>query len=384
MHQLVMEKPDVNITARSEVTTLVATFNTHRQFASAAGIEPLPLTAPTPPQLSRAWMDGLDRIWIEYDCCNLRIMPRLIVVYVILALALQPSRALAQGPSQSVPSQSVSQTGGQGPIETRQFGRTENLTQQELHAAHGSFTAYLSLGHLELSRKRIFASVRAFRQAAILQPDNCEAHRQLAIDYFLLNQKVLFKQQIREALQANREDEQSYYLAGRFAYEVEKGFGLAADYFSKAIALDDSDYKAHYYLGLSCKSLGETSQAQQELERAGQLVTSRKVKYDLPFRSLSELFSEKNEPEKAWENAKKAIAVDPSSPENYYFCGKAEIAMGKIDIAAQSLQQSTLLDPTYAQPYYLLGQIYYKTGRRVLADEAYARFESLQKEYEGK
>jgi tetratricopeptide (TPR) repeat protein len=85
-----------------------------------------------------------------------------------------------------------------------------------------------------------------------------------AANYFLLNQKLLFRQTIQQAIQDNPRDERSYYLAGRFAYEVDERFSPAANYFSQAVALDDRDYKAHYYLGLTLKKLNRPADASED------------------------------------------------------------------------------------------------------------------------
>jgi tetratricopeptide (TPR) repeat protein len=320
--------------------------------------------------------------------CNFAAIPNamreLLIVCSVLTLTIRPPWLVAQSQPQNSPAQQDDLSKVQNLIERGQFESAESLVRQALQSGRDPFSAYLALGYLDLSRQRVYASTRAYREAQKLQPHYAEANRLLAVNYFLLNQKLLFKQEIQEAIQDNPRDEQSYYLAGRFAYEVDKRFDLAANYFSQAVALDEHDYKAHYYLGLSDKELNRPADAQREFERACALVTSLKVKYDLPFRSLAELFSEHLDQEQAWQYAEKAIAVDPRGTENYYLRGKAELAMDRVANAMQSLQEAASLDPTYAQPYYLLGRIYNRMGQNDRAAQAFARFQILQKEYDGK
>src|ERR1017187_9508128 len=131
-------------------------------------------------------------------------------------------------------------------IERGQFSQAEELLNQEIRDGSDLFSAYLLLAHLELRRGNTFASIRAYRQAEALQPQNGEVHRLLASNYFLLSQRVLFKGEIQKALAVDPADEQADYLAGRFSFEVEQNFAAAAQYLSKASRLNPADTKTGY------------------------------------------------------------------------------------------------------------------------------------------
>ncbi|HXW13479.1 MAG TPA: tetratricopeptide repeat protein, partial [Terriglobia bacterium] len=146
-------------------------------------------------------------------------------------------------------------------IEHGQFSQAQESLSQQIREGSDLFSAYFWLGHLELRQGRTFASIRAYRQAEALQPRNGEVHRLLASDYFLLNQRRLFKEEIQEALAVDPDDQQAYYLAGRFAYEVEMNYAEAVDDLSKASRLNPADSKARYYLALSYGRLNEPDKA---------------------------------------------------------------------------------------------------------------------------
>ena len=266
-------------------------------------------------------------------------------------------------------------------IERGQFSQAQELLSQQILRGPDLFSAYFWLGNLELRRGRTFASIRAYRQAEALQPQNGEIHRLLASDYFLLNQRKLFKEEIQEALAVDPDDQQAYYLAGRFAYEVEMNYAAAVDDLSKASRLNPADSKARYYLALSYGRLNEPNKAQSEYARACESVESAQEKYPAPFRGIAEILLEKSDPASAFQYLQRALRIDPDDAESQYLEAKAFLQLGQTEEAVAALKRSTSLDPSYAEPEYLLGITYAKHGQPALAQQAMARFRQIQEEY---
>ena len=266
-------------------------------------------------------------------------------------------------------------------IERGQFSQAQDLLSQQILAGSGLFSAYFWLGHLELRRGRTFASVRAYRQAEALRPRNGEIHRLLASDYFLLNQRKLFKEEIQEALAVDPADQQAYYLAGRFAYEVEMNFAAAVNDLSKASRLNPADSKARYYLALSYGRLNKPDKAQSEFAQACESVESAQEKYPAPFRGIAEILLEKGDPASALQYLQRALRIDPDDAESHYLEAKAFLQLGQTEEAIAALKRSASLDPSYAEPEYLLGITYAKHGQQALAQQAMARFRQIQEEY---
>ncbi len=263
-----------------------------------------------------------------------------------------------------------------------QYNRRKDLLSPST-TAQRLFSTYLRLGNNELREGRTFVSIREYRRAEKLRPHSATIHRLLAIDYFLLDQRALFGKEMRLALIDDPKNEQSYYIAGRFAFEVEQHFQMAATYFSKAIDLNPRDYKAHYYLGLSDKKLNKITESEAEFKRACELVQSSHTTYDLPFRDMARLCLEKRENRLALKYSNEASVLDPKGAANYFVRGEAEFAMGNLHRAVDSLKRSALLDPTYARPYYVLGNIYRRIGKPALAKKAFKKFEDIKREYDG-
>jgi tetratricopeptide (TPR) repeat protein len=69
---------------------------------------------------------------------------------------------------------------------------------------------------------------------------------------------------------------------------------------------------------------------------------------------------------------------NPSSARNFYLTGKALAQLEKLDLAVKWLKQSVELDPAYAEPRYLLGQVLMKKGLKEEAVREFKAFEEIR------
>jgi tetratricopeptide (TPR) repeat protein len=79
-----------------------------------------------------------------------------------------------------------------------------------------------------------------------------------------------------------------------------------------------------------------------------------------------------------------ALARNPNFAPAYFQRGKIMFESGDFKRALADLETATRLDPAYAQPYYLIAQIYFKQGNRAEAEQTQAKFNSLNREREEK
>jgi predicted Zn-dependent protease len=75
---------------------------------------------------------------------------------------------------------------------------------------------------------------------------------------------------------------------------------------------------------------------------------------------------------------REALQYDPNSAHAHYELGKLLEQLDQLDQAIVELGRAAALDPTYAEPQYVLARIYRRQGQIARADEALATFLRLR------
>lgn len=172
---------------------------------------------------------------------------------------------------------------------------------------------------------------------------------------------------------------------------VETGLGLtyfrlgkypdAIAAFQKVLSLRPEADAAREALGFLLYLTSRFAEARQVLEpRLG----SPEVDYYLPFLHalvLLRLDEHANRP-LAQRSLEQSIKLNAKFAPAYFQRGKLEGEMGDTGRALADLQLATNLDPAYAQPYYIMAQIYFKQGKRDQAEQAREHFAALSRERE--
>lgn len=228
---------------------------------------------------------------------------------------------------------------------------------------------------IRLSREgQYFASIRTLERQEAQHPNLSEVQTALALNYLLLDQRLLFKEAIAKALSLDSRSAQAYYLTGRFALEAEQDPAKAVESFQKTLEIDSTSFKAHYYLGVCFRSLNQFEKACESFRRAAQ-----NSLYDWPFRALAEVELGLGRPDLSLIAALAGIEKNASSAENCVAAGKAYQALGKLSLAAEMFQKAADLDTTWEQPHYYLARLYgQQPEHRAKAKEHFRLFEELR------
>jgi tetratricopeptide (TPR) repeat protein len=73
------------------------------------------------------------------------------------------------------------------------------------------------------------------------------------------------------------------------------------------------------------------------------------------------------------------LKYDARLPQAHYQLGRVLEMQQQNPAAIESLNQAVALDPSYAEPHYLLGRVYQKLGENQLAKTEIERFKQLTK-----
>ncbi|MBZ5563212.1 MAG: tetratricopeptide repeat protein [Acidobacteriia bacterium] len=241
---------------------------------------------------------------------------------------------------------------------------------------------------LLLQKKETFASIRALEKAADLL-DTSTAETMLALDYLLLNQRLLAQQALDRALTLTAEDSRALYLRGRLRF-IRNDFRAARADFTAVVRSEPNDYRSLYYCGLSEYRLGNGAAAQKNLLQALEALTCHHISFYLVPKDLSEIELAAGQAEAALAHATTALTMaEKASSEDtlreevqdaLLMRAKVHTALGSLSDAEADLRQALALNQDLDQAWYLLAKVYRQRGQTKRAEEAIVQFQRIRDE----
>ena len=221
-----------------------------------------------------------------------------------------------------------------------------------------------------------------FREAFKLQPDN----ESVCVDaglFFSRFQDFSKALEIFQACTQKLPDSVAVVTGQGLTYFHLGKYPDAIAAFRKVLSLNPQMDAAREALGFLLYVFGRLQEARQVLEER---MSARKVDFYIYFlHALTlERLDEQGNREAAELSLNEALEHNPNFAPAYFQRGKIAFDRGELARALADFQTAARLDPSYAQPYYLIAQIYFKQGNRGAAEQAQARFNSLNREREGK
>jgi tetratricopeptide (TPR) repeat protein len=140
---------------------------------------------------------------------------------------------------------------------------------------------------------------------------------------------------------------------------------LARNYLAKAHWVQPADHRISLLLGLTCADDGEVELAKDLLSSA----TAHGGSSFAGHYGLGWVFVAEKNWRKALGEFKRALTVRPS-PEAHYVLGCLYYELNRDALAVRHLRKATEMDAGYAEAFYLLAQVYERTGRKELARQA--------------
>jgi tetratricopeptide (TPR) repeat protein len=307
----------------------------------------------------------------------------------------------------------VQAAAGRRAMANRQYEVAVNSFRSALEACPQELAHHLSLAAALTSLGNLDDAIREAREYLRFRPDSVDARLLLAnacfraqrfdecrqaaeqvlasdsrnlpalqlranADYLLGNDEAAIQTLIR-ALALHPNDSETAYMLGRIYFQQNR-VELALGQFQRVLKLDPGSYKAYDNLGLCYEALNQAEVAIQHYMAAIKLVYEDHPEYEWPYANLAELLLKRDEPKKAFSLAAEAAKRNPASARNFYLAGKALWKLEETDLALKWLDQSSRLDANYAEPHYLLGQIYQRLGRSEDAKRELREFQRISKD----
>ncbi|MEZ5367145.1 MAG: tetratricopeptide repeat protein [Bryobacterales bacterium] len=209
-------------------------------------------------------------------------------------------------------------------------------------------------------------------------PKNAGALKIRANYEYLIGESAAAEQTFLKLLSLEPSNYEAAYMLGRIYY-MDNRIEYAMAQFQRVLKLEPRSYKAYDNLGLCYDAQGDHQMAIRHFLTAIKLAEEQKVEYAWPYANLADLLLRRDEAQQAYQAATQAAKRDPYSARSFYLGGKALHKLGRSEDAQRWLERSVGLDPQYAEPLYLLAQIYSKNGDSDKAGETLAKFREVKK-----
>jgi Flp pilus assembly protein TadD len=198
-----------------------------------------------------------------------------------------------------------------------------------------------------------------FEELTATEPRNARGWRGLGIAHASRGNYRLAEAPLRRACEIDSRVQDGCYYYGLASYNLGR-YQNAIESYRKALKSGGRLGRVHTGLGLAYEALGRAADAERELldgiardDRASPPDFHPRVEYGAFLFRQGRL-----------EEAKTAFAQAPrDSPRVHFELGRILTQSGKLEEAAERLNQAISLDPSYAAAHLLLGRVYLRLGR---------------------
>jgi tetratricopeptide (TPR) repeat protein len=261
------------------------------------------------------------------------------------------------------------------------FDEVEPQLLTYLAGHRDSWRAHYIQGYVLLRQRKVGDSIRELARSLELNVDNPEGHKILGKDFVIIGKYDYAQTELQQAVRLKPESAEIHYSLGE-VYSSRDLFPEAKLEFSTAIQRDSTYAEAYNALGFTEESLGNDSAALEAYEKAIRVADQKGFKFDAPYINLGAYYNRLGKPDLALQYAKKAIELNSKSDLGYYQVARAYESRNEWEEAAEALRNASSINPTGAQYYYVLGQVYRKLGKLKESLAALDTFQKLKREAE--
>ena len=250
--------------------------------------------------------------------------------------------------------------------------------EQALTACPNPDRILLPLAKAQLMAGRVEPSRATIDRLLRIDQRNVEALKLLGDVLYLLGKEPEAEQALVSALKLSPQHEPSQYALARIYYQQNR-IDAAAALLREILARQPDHYRAHDNLALCYAALRRDSEALRHFFAALNLVHKAHPEYDVVYANLASFFLDRDEYQKAFQLGAEAAKRNPRSARNFFLTGKALVKLEKHELSVRWLKQAADIEPSYAEPRYLLAQVYRKLGRNDEANLELEKFRALSK-----
>jgi tetratricopeptide (TPR) repeat protein len=217
----------------------------------------------------------------------------------------------------------------------------------------------LELAHSQLEHGKEREAIDALQQLAGAKPPVKGANRELGIAYYRTAKLHDAEQSFAAAMAEDPNDGESVQMRGLTLYRLGRP-GAALPYLERARQWNpDSDVDVNYVIGRCYID----SQRYDDARAAFAAQYSLDPGAGAADLMIAQILLSLELPERAAENAKKALQISPNIALAHFVLGKVYLAKGDSRQALEQFEQERNINPTYSPLYQFLGDLYIKKGQ---------------------
>ena len=161
---------------------------------------------------------------------------------------------------------------------------------------------------------------------------------------------------------------------GNALYDQGK-YDEAIKQYESAVTLAPTWYEPHYEMGQTFSQMKRPDDAKRELA----LALERDPNCWLCYEALGNMADDMGDSDLALKHYGKAVSLAPNQGQPRYNLAIAYVRLKKVDDAIKTLKECEQVEPGYASPYFLLGNIYYGQKKYYLAFDQLFQATKLEK-----
>jgi tetratricopeptide (TPR) repeat protein len=247
---------------------------------------------------------------------------------------------------------------------------------QYLKAYPDSARAHYDLGYALFRTHEIGDSIKQLSKSLELNSKNAQAHKILGLDCSLVGRYDLAEIELQQAARLEPDSAEIHYLLGR-VYYTRGVYPLAKQEFKTATHLNPSYMKAYANLGLTMEILGDNEEAVKDYQTAARLDEQQKLRSPWPYEYLSAYYNRQQKPQQAVQYARQAISMNAKFDLAYFQIAKAYEYLERWTDCEAAARKAISLNPRTPDYYYVLSQALRKEGKTQASQAALANFAEL-------
>jgi len=259
------------------------------------------------------------------------------------------------------------------------FKEVEPLLAEYVKQRPSSSWGWYALGYSLFGQQKIGESIKALAKSLELDIRNAEAHKMLGRNLMIIGRFDAAQIEFEQAIRYKPDSAESHYNLGRL-FSIQDNWEPARKAFESAVRIDPSYVEALDGLGFALEALGEDAGAIAKYEKAIELNAARGGSFSSAHVNLSAYYNRTGDSDKALEQARKAIALDPKSDGAWFQKGRADERLGSLDAAVDALNRAIAINPRASSYYYVLASVYRRLGWPDESRKALEMFKRLEQE----